>query len=426
MIDIKWIRENSEKFDDLLKTRGLKPQSKQILALDYERRSIMTLRQKLQHVKKEKSKNIIKIKNTNPKLFEEAKKDSDHISYKLEELKNELENTAILNDILNNIPNLPDSDVPIGKDEQTNILVRKHDTSTLNKAQNNHHADILLKSELIDFENTSNISGSRFVTLHRDISRLERALINFMLDNNTESGFQEVSIPFLVNENAMYNVGQLPKFSEDSFKTTNGFRLIPTAEVPLTNFVAKKTLLHESLPLRYTTISPCFRSEAGSAGKDTKGIIRMHQFNKVELVSITEPDESRNEHEYILSTAENILKKLGLPYRIMLLSTGDMGFAANKTYDVEVWMPNQKAYREISSCSNCGDFQARRMQAKYKPISGDKSAFVHTLNGSALPLGRTIAAITENFYEDNKIIIPEALVNYMNGQKTINLEEKTN
>jgi len=274
---------------------------------------------------------------------------------------------------------------------------------------------------MMDFEQTAKISGSRFVTLKGKLARLERALASFMLDVHTkEFGFEETSPPLLVREASVKGTGQLPKFEEDLFKTTDGRYLIPTSEVSLTNLVQDSIVEGSTLPRRYTAYTPCFRSEAGSAGKDTRGMIRLHQFNKVEMVSITRPEESDKEHERMTNCAEQILKRLGLAYRVMLLCSRDTGFSARKTYDLEVWLPGQNTYREISSCSNCGDFQARRMKARFKDGEGAAPQFVHTLNGSGLAVGRTLIAILENYQEaDGSITIPPALVPYMDGEKKI-------
>jgi seryl-tRNA synthetase len=297
-----------------------------------------------------------------------------------------------------------------------NKLVRTHGEQTKIPSAKQHF-EIGEHLGMMDFVQTAKISGSRFVTLKADLARLERALINFMIDIHTkEFEFQELSPPYLVRPQAMYNVGQLPKFQYDSFETTTDYRLIPTGEVPLTNMVADSILAREILPTRYVAYTPCFRSEAGSAGRDVRGMIRMHQFSKVELVTITTPDESENEHEFMLNAAEEVLRRLDLSYRVMLLCSGDTGFQSKKTYDLEVWLPGQHQYREISSCSNCGDFQARRMKARYKEFGRTDTTFVHTLNGSALAIGRTIIAILENYQNsDGSITIPDALISYMGG-----------
>jgi seryl-tRNA synthetase len=283
------------------------------------------------------------------------------------------------------------------------------------------HFDLGEALKLMDFEAAAKMSGARFVLLRGQLARLERALANFMLDLHTATfGYQEVVPPFLVRDQAMFGTAQLPKFRDEQFGTTNGYWLIPTSEVSLTNQVRETILEEGQLPLRFTAWTPCFRSEAGAAGKDTRGMIRMHQFSKVELVSITTPERSETEHERMTACAEEVLKRLGLPFRTVVLCTGDMGFAARKTYDMEVWLPGQGAYREISSCSNCGDFQARRMDARYRPADGKGTRFVHTLNGSGLAVGRTLIAVLENYQQsDGSVAVPEALKPYMGGVEVI-------
>jgi seryl-tRNA synthetase len=425
MLDIKWIRNNTEEFDKLLAKRGVASVSADILQYDEERRQVMTLIQQLQHSRKEKAKFLSFMKSKNSAEFEEIKRDANHINDKLEELTAKLNNDVRLEKILEVLPNLPAEEVPYGTDESMNELVRSWGTVT-QVASPKQHFDIGEKLQMMDFEQTAKISGSRFVTLKSDLARLERALAAFMLDiHSKQFGFTEYSVPFLVRDEAMYNVGILPKFSEESFETTNKYRLIPTAEVSLVNMVADTILSEEELPLRLTAFSPCFRSEAGSAGRDTRGMIRLHQFSKVELVSITTPEKSKEEHEFIVNAAEEVLKKLGLPYRIMLLCTGDMGFQSMKTYDLEVWMQGQQKYREISSCSNCGDFQARRLKARYKSMGAKETTLVHTLNGSALAVGRTMAAILENYSnQDGSVEIPKALQSYMGGVTKIEVPNK--
>lgn len=422
MHDIKWIRENTEEFDIALKKRGIASISGKILALDESKRKIMTLIQKLQHAKKEKATLIAKHGNVHTPDLVTLKRDAGHIKDKLTELEDKLGNEVELEQLLSTMPNVPSEDVPIGKDEKSNVELRKWGNIPTFSFTPKAHDELGEAMGTMDFVQTAKISGSRFVTLKSGLARLERALANFMLDlNTTKFGYTEVSPPLLVRDKAMYNAGQLPKFAEDSFLTTDGYRLIPTSEVSLVNLVSDSIIKSEDLPLRFTACSPCFRSEAGAAGKDTRGIIRQHQFSKVELISITSPEDSKAEHERITSIAEEMLKLLELPYRVMLLCTGDMGFTSQKTYDLEVWLPSQNKYREISSCSNCGDFQARRLKARYiSDNSTREKHLVHTLNGSALAIGRTIVAILENYQQaDGSVTIPEVLIPYMGGIKVL-------
>ncbi|MES2214731.1 MAG: serine--tRNA ligase [Pseudomonadota bacterium] len=424
MLDIKWIRDNPEALDNALNRRGAKPQAAHVIEVDSQNRQIMTLIQQLQHARKDKSKAMSQIKNKASSEFLDARKDAEHINEKLEELMTKASSMPSLDSILERLPNIPAPDVPEGFSEEDAKLIR-----TVGKPREilhaKNHEDLGESLGVIDFAQTSKISGSRFVTLKGDLARMERALVNFMLDIQTkEFDFLELSPPCLVRPVAMYNVGQLPKFEEDSFVTTTDYRLIPTGEVPLVNMVADSIIAREKLPMRFTAHTPCFRSEAGSAGRDTRGMMRMHQFSKVELVSITTPDESEEEHEYILNAAETVLKKLDLPYRVIMLAAGDMSFTAHKTYDIEVWMPGQNKYREISSCSNCGDFQARRMKARYKEFGAQETTFVHTLNGSGLPIGRTLIAIMENYQNpDGSISVPQALQSYMGGMDRIEMSK---
>ncbi|MGL4239483.1 MAG: serine--tRNA ligase, partial [Beijerinckiaceae bacterium] len=315
------------------------------------------------------------------------------------------------------IPNIPAADVPLGADEHGNVVYRTHGVKPGANHLGAQHFEIGEAMGLMDFAAAARMSGSRFSVLKGGLARLERAIGQFMIDlHTTEHGYTEVNPPLLVKGDAVYGVGQLPKFEEDLFKTTNDFYLTSTAEVSLTNLVREQILAEEQLPLRYTALTPCFRSEAGAAGRDTRGMLRQHQFMKCELVSITTPETSKDEHERMLTSAENVLKKLGLHYRVMTLCTGDMGFASQKTYDIEVWLPGQQAYREISSCSVCGDFQARRMEARYRPADGKGARYVHTLNGSGLAVGRTLIAVMENYLNaDGSVTVPEALVPYMGG-----------
>lgn len=419
MLDIKWIRENKGEFHSLLQKRGVKVNTEELLALDEEKRQLTTLIQQFQQARNAKSKKLGSLKGKGGREFDDIKRDVEHINEKLSELSKQLVDSDRYKEIMDNIPNLPLSEVPYGTDESMNKLVREYGKPK-NFPNAKDHYELGKELGLMDFEQTAKISGSRFVTLKGKLAKLERALISFMIDIHTEDyGYIEVSPPILVKPEAMYNVGQLPKFSEDSYLTEGGnYRLIPTGEVPLTNLVANSIQKREDLPQRYVAYTECFRSEAGSAGKDTKGMIRNHQFGKVELVSITTEEESTAEHERMLAAAEEVLKRLEIPYRIMLLCSGDMGFSARKTYDLEVWLPGQNKYREISSVSDCGDFQARRMKARYKEFGDNQTKFVHTLNGSGLAVGRTIVAILENYQnEDGSITIPTALVPYM-GEET--------
>jgi seryl-tRNA synthetase len=421
MLDIKWIRENKKEFDTLLKKRGVNVNSEELISLDEDRRQLTTLIQQFQESKNIKSKKLAGYRGVVTREFEETKRDVEHINEKLSELSDELQENNKYYEIMNNIPNLPSSDVPYGTDESMNKLIREiGKPKTIPNAK--EHFELGKDLGMMDFEQTAKISGSRFVTLKGKLAKLERALISFMIDIHTEDyDYTEVSPPILVRPSAMYNTGQLPKLSEDSYVTEGGdYRLIPTGEVPLTNLVADSIQKREDLPQRYVAYTECFRSEAGSAGKDTRGMIRNHQFGKVELVAITTEQESEAEHERMLAAAEEVLKRLEIPYRVLLLCTGDMGFQARKTYDLEVWLPGQNKYREISSVSNCGDFQARRMKARYKEFGENQTKFVHTLNGSGLAVGRTIVAILENYQnEDGSITIPKALVSYMGGETKI-------
>jgi seryl-tRNA synthetase len=419
MHDIKYIRQNPSEFDEKIAKRGLSPLSAKILEIDAKRRENQTNSQVLQEEANKLAKQIGELMASGKKaeaapLLEKSKE----LKAKIAENKNietETESSE-LKEFLSNIPNILDDDVPFGKSEEDNLVIKEHGERKDFSFEAKPHFEIGENLNLLDFENTSKISGARFASLFGDLAKLERALANFMLDVACkEFGYTETAVPFLVRPAAAYGTGQLPKFEEDLFKTTDGFYLIPTAEIPVTNLIRESILEEEKLPLRYTAYTPCFRSEAGSAGKDTRGLIRMHQFSKVELVSITSPEKSKEEHERLTSCAETILKKLGLSYRVIILCSGDTGFGSSKTYDIEVWLPNQKKYREISSCSNFKDFQARRMNARFKRQNG-KIDFVHTLNGSSLAVGRTIVAILENFQQaDGSVLIPDCLHGFMNG-----------
>ncbi|QOD37914.1 serine--tRNA ligase [Candidatus Wolbachia massiliensis] len=424
MHDIEHIRKNSEEFEKAMKSREMKGfTAKEILEIDREKRSLTTQLQDLNRQRNEITEEIKKLKMSKSPCEKQVEL-SKNIANEIEaiSLKEQAEKDKLM-DILSNLPNIPAQDVPIGKDENSNVEIRKHGEKRQFDFAPKSHYELGEKLGLMDFGQAAKISGSRFAILKGQLARLGRALINFMLDTHiNEFGYTEVHHPALVKDKAMYNVGQLPKFFDDSYLTTDELRLIPTSEVVLTNLVADEIIEEKELPIRFTAYSECFRREAGSAGRDTRGMIRQHQFGKVELVSIADEDQSNNELERMTNVAEEILKKLELPYRVMLLCSGDMGFAAQKTYDIEVWLPEQNKYREISSCSNCGAFQARRMSTKYS-LEADKKIkkYVHTLNGSALAVGRTIIAIMENYQNsDGSITIPNMLQKYMSGDTVIN------
>ena len=428
MHDIRFIRDNPQGFDQGLQRRGLKAVSKEITDLDQVWRTATQRLQELQSLRNDSSKKIGQAKAQKNEV------EAQRLMSEVARLKDEIpamelrvrETEEVLNEMLSAIPNLPADGVPEGADETSNKEVRRVGTPRNFNFEAKQHFDLGEGLKLMDFEAASKMSGARFVVLRGQLAKLERALANFMLDLHTEHfGYQEVVPPFLVRDQAMYGTAQLPKFRDEQFGTTNGYWLIPTAEVPLTNQVRESILDESAMPLRFTAWTPCFRSEAGAAGRDTRGMIRMHQFSKVELVSICTPEQSEQEHERMTNCAEEVLKRLGLAYRTMMLSTGDMGFSARRTYDIEVWLPGQSAYREISSCSNCGDFQARRMNARFRPLDGKANRFVHTLNGSGLAVGRALIAVLENYQQaDGSIVIPEVLRNYMGGQEVISAHGK--
>jgi seryl-tRNA synthetase len=458
MYDIKWIRENAEAFDLGLKRRGLEPLSPQLLRLDEQRRALITKLEQAQALRNSASKEIGEAKKKKDEVL------AQKLMAEVAELKasipkmeaEEKEASAKLEKELAQIPNLPLDDVPDGADEKSNIehhhFGAKRDYAFAPK----QHFELGEALGQMDFETAAKLSGARFVVLKNGLARMERALGQFMLDlHTTEHGYTEVNPPLLVRDETMFGTAQLPKFAEDQFFVGSDpkiqqfvgealdmldrlegskkeeiltlekialqdtrFWLIPTAEVPLTNLVRDSILDEEKLPLRFTACTPCFRAEAGAAGRDTRGMIRQHQFTKVELVSITAPEQSKDEHERMLSCAEEVLRRLDLPYRVMTLCTGDMGFASQKTYDIEVWLPGQNMYREISSCSVCGEFQARRMSARYRSKNGIRP--VHTLNGSGVAVGRALIAVMENYQQaDGTIAVPDALKPYMGGIKTI-------
>lgn len=443
MLDIKWIRENPEALDDGLGRRNLPPQSKIILVMDGKLRSFHTEQQEIQQEINILSKKIgeMKKQGINPIEFVE----------KVQILKQKMKGDGTGNGdgsgsgwgsgdgaghgdgsgdcfggnvvskedfehALSLIPNLPLPEVPTGKDETHNVEIRRFGEPKA-AGHSKEHFEIGQGLGLMDFDTAATLSGARFTILKGGLARLERALGDFMLDIHTaEFGYTEISPPLLVRDDIVYGVGQLPKFEEDLFKANNGLYLISTAEVPLTNLVYDKIIDAETLPIRVTARTPCFRSEAGAAGRDTRGMLRQHQFYKVELVSIVAPEQSEAEHERMTSAAETVLQRLGLPYRTMLLCTGDMGFSSRKTYDIEVWLPGQKAYREISSCSQCGDFQARRMKARFRSKQEKGTQFLHTLNGSGVAVGRCLIAVLENYQQnDGSVVIPEVLIPYMGG-----------
>jgi seryl-tRNA synthetase len=474
LLDIKWIRDNPEAFLESLKSRGSRapePLLKRLLTLDEERRGTIQKLQALQARRNAASKEIGQAK---------AAKDEARAMRLMDEvaaLKGAIQLDELtagrldreLHALLATMPNPPLDDVPIGRDERTNIVLREVGRPRHFDFAPRHHFELGEALGMMDFETAAKLSGSRFVVLKAALARLERALAQFMLDLHTsEHGYTEIAPPLLVRDDAMFGTAQLPKFEEDQFvgasipgrtslwrealkdidaeyeerarkgpvvvsalidelleqaPTREQFWLIPTAEVPLTNLVRESILDESQLPIRVTAGTPCFRAEAGAAGKDTRGMIRQHQFHKVELVSITTPEQSREEHERMTACAETVLQRLGIPYRVVVLSTGDMGFAAQKTYDLEAWLPGQGTYREISSCSVCGDFQARRMNARYRPEGAKETRFVHTLNGSGVAVGRALIAILENYQEaDGSVRVPEALRPYMGGLERIAAE----
>ena len=461
MLDIKWIRENQKAFVEGLESRGFEnPQEllNRLLNLDEERRGTIQKLQGLQARRNAASKEVGQAKAAKDearavRLMDEVAEIKGAIQ--LDELT-AARLDAELHELLSNAPNLPLDDVPIGPDETANTVLREVGTPPKFKFAPKQHFELGETLGLMDFETAAKLSGSRFVVLKGGLARLERALAQFMLDLHTgEHGYTEVNPPLLVRDDTMFGTAQLPKFEEDQFSATRkptepeiqeavegsdhikrgdygaavralftlGQRwwLIPTAEVPLTNLVRESIVDEAKLPMRVTAWTPCFRAEAGAAGKDTRGMIRQHQFSKVELVSITTPEQSRDEHERMTACAEEVLKRLEIPYRVVVLSTGDMGFASQKTYDIEVWLPGQGAYREISSCSVCGEFQARRMNARYRPANAKETRFVHTLNGSGVAVGRALIAVLENYQEaDGSIRVPESLKPYMGGLERIN------
>ena len=415
MHDINAIRNDPDAFDAGLATRGVAAQAASLLAKDDERRAAIASAQDLQTKRNDASKKIGQAKGQGDEA--EAQRLMDEVAGLKDELQKaeeaERASRAELTDMLAGLPNLPLADVPVGEDEAGNVEIRRFGEPKEGRLE---HFEIGEKLGM-DFEVAAKLSGARFVVLLNQMARLERALANFMIDLQTgEGGYTEVNAPVLVRDDAVYGTGQLPKFTEDLFRTDNGYWLIPTAEVTLTNLVRDEITDSAALPLRFAALTQCFRSEAGSAGRDTRGMIRQHQFAKVELVSIVDAESGLDELERKTQCAEEVLKQLGLPYRVMQLCTGDMGFGARKTYDLEVWLPGQNTYREISSVSYCGDFQGRRMNARYRAEGEKATQFVHTLNGSGLAVGRTLVAVLENYVnEDGSVTVPEVLVPYMGG-----------
>ena len=425
MFDIKFIRDNPESFDESMALRKVAPCAEEILKLDLNRRKAQTEAQELQTRRNELSKIIGGKKSKGEDTSAELKEVSQ--SKQAQANAEEIAKIALkdLNKALSVLPNLPASDVPIGSTEDDNVEIKSWGQPLNLELDAKEHFELGEALGQMDFELASNMSGARFVTLSGSLAKMERALSSFMLDIHTnENGFKEISVPLLVRDKALYGTGQLPKFKDDLFKTSGELYLIPTAEVPLANLVSNLIVDKQDLPLRYTAMTPCFRSEAGSAGKDTRGMMRQHQFSKVEMVSVTTPESSENEHERMLNCAEEVLKRLELPFRVVKLCLGDLGFSARKTYDIEVWLEGQKRYREISSVSNCGDFQSRRMNSRFRSSDSKSPRYTHTLNGSGIAVGRTMIAIMENYQQvDGSIIIPTALQSYMGGLRVISKDE---
>ncbi|GGO04329.1 serine--tRNA ligase [Iodidimonas muriae] len=421
MLDISLFRENPQAIDAALARRGVAPVGAKVAALDSRRRALLTDIQKAQAERNETSKGI--------GLAKREGRDVQDLMDAVSALKEKMAGleaderavAAELDDLLLGIPNLPLDDTPDGADEADNVEVRVHGEKPHFSFAPKEHFELGEALGLMDFEVAARLSGSRFVVLKGGLARLERALGQFMLDLQTsEHGYEEVATPYLVRSDALIGTGQLPKFSEDLYRAGDEHWLIPTAEVTLTNLGREHILTEEDLPIRVTALTPCFRSEAGAAGRDTRGMLRQHQFSKVELVSVTTPEDSRAELDRLVGCAEEVLKRLGIAYRVMRLCTGDMGFSAQATFDIEAWLPGQNTYREISSCSLCGDFQARRMRMRSRGKAEKKTRFPHTLNGSGLALGRTLIAVMETYQnEDGSITVPEALKPYMGGMDRI-------
>lgn len=421
MLDIKMIRQNTDEIKERLATRGVKAETiDALLEKDKRRRELLVETEGLKQKRNEVSAEIANAKR-NKQDATDAIKEMREVGAKIKSLDEELEEVeATVKDMASRLPNLPNPTIPVGPDESANVELRKVGTPREFNFEPKAHWDIGEDLGILDFDRGAKVSGARFVYYKGLGARLERAVYNFMLDEHAKEGYTEMLPPYIVNAQTMYGTGQFPKFKEDVYQV-NGedMTLIPTAEVPLTNYYRDEVIPTEKLPVYFTALTPCFRSEAGSAGRDTRGLIRMHQFNKVEMVKFSKPENSYDELEKMTQNAGNIMEKLGLPYHVITLSTGDMGFSAAMTHDLEVWMPAQNKYREISSCSNCEDFQARRAHIQYRDENG-KLHFVHTLNGSGLAVGRTVAAILENYQnEDGSVTVPEALRPYLGGLEKI-------
>jgi len=438
MHDIKWIRDNPDAFDGALKRRGLAPESARLIALDEKRRAAIVKVEQAQARRNAASKEIGEAKKTKDDAkAQELMIEVANLKVSIPEMEAEEKRlSGELDAALATIPNLPLAEVPDGADEKGNVEHHKFGKRRDYAFAPKQHFELGEALDQMDFETAAKLSGARFVVLKRGLARLERALGQFMLDlHTTEHGYAEVAPPLLVRNEVMFGTAQLPKFEDDQFWAVRGellasveesrlkserLGLIPTAEVSLTNLVREAIVEEDALPMRLTACTPCFRAEAGAAGKDTRGMIRQHQFTKVELVSITTPEQSKDEHERMLSCAEEVLRRLDLHYRVVTLCTGDMGFASEKTYDIEVWLPGQNMFREISSCSVCGEFQARRMAARYRTKEGRAVRHVHTLNGSGVAVGRALIAVMETYQQaDGSIVVPEVLQSYMSGMKTI-------
>lgn len=427
MLDINIIRNNPDRVDAGLKLRGMDPVAGELAEMDKEHRAVMTKLQDLQHKRRVESEQIGLLKQQGKD--EKAQEKIDAVSQlkgDIQELETREDTLSDeLNDRLLHLPNIPGDAVPPGTDESDNTEVRRVGQRPEFDFELRDHVELGRLANGLDFETATRVSGARFVYQRGAIAALNRALGQFMLDLHTgEHGYEEMLPPYLVNDDAMIGTGQLPKFAQDSFQTKQGHWLIPTSEVSVANYIRQEILSADDLPMRFTALTPCFRSEAGSAGKDTRGMIRMHQFHKVELISIVEPDKSAEELERKVECAQTVLNKLELPYRQVTLCGGDLGFAAHITYDLEVWIPSQNRYREISSCSNCGDFQARRMMARYRPSAGADTEYVHTLNGSGVATGRALVAIMENYQQaDGSIRVPDVLQSYLGGMEMIEAVE---